>query len=36
VTIDPSAAFRKAITTCLPTARIAVDPFYADVLVMPM
>ena len=36
VTIDPSAAFRKAITTCLPTARIAVDPFYADVLVMPL
>ena len=26
--IDPSAAFRKAITTCLPAARIAVDPFH--------
>ena len=28
VAIDPSAAFRKAITTCLPAARIAVDPFH--------
>ena len=28
VAIDPSAAFRKAITTCLPQARIAVDPFH--------
>lgn len=28
VAIDPSAAFRKAITTCLPDARISVDPFH--------
>jgi hypothetical protein len=28
VAIDPSAAFRKAITTTLPAARIAVDPFH--------
>lgn len=28
VAIDPSAAFRKAIATCLPAARIAVDPFH--------
>lgn len=28
VAIDPSAAFRKAITGCLPNAKIAVDPFH--------
>lgn len=28
VAIDPSAAFKKAITTCLPNADIAVDPFH--------
>ena len=28
VAIDPSAAFKKAITTALPAARIAVDPFH--------
>ena len=28
VAIDPSAAFRKAITTSLPRAKIAVDPFH--------
>ena len=28
VAIDPSAAFRKAITTALPHAHIAVDPFH--------
>ncbi len=28
VAIDPSAAFKKAITTALPTAGIAVDPFH--------
>ncbi len=28
VAIDPSAAFRKAITTSLPHAHIAVDPFH--------
>lgn len=28
VAIDPSAAFRKAITDCLPNAKIAVDPFH--------
>ena len=28
VAIDPSAAFKKAITTSLPHARIAVDPFH--------
>lgn len=28
VAIDPSAAFKKAISTCLPRARIAVDPFH--------
>lgn len=27
VVIDPSAAFKKAITGCLPNAKIAVDPF---------
>lgn len=28
VAIDPSAAFKKAITDCLPNAQIAVDPFH--------
>ena len=28
VAIDPSAAFRKAITGCLPNAKIAIDPFH--------
>ena len=28
VAIDPSAAFKKAITSCLPHAKIAVDPFH--------
>lgn len=28
VAIDPSAAFKKAITSCLPNAKIAVDPFH--------
>lgn len=28
VAIDPSAAFKKAIVTCLPAARIAIDPFH--------
>ncbi|MGH3461311.1 MAG: ISL3 family transposase [Kribbellaceae bacterium] len=28
VAIDPSASFRKAITTALPNARISVDPFH--------
>ncbi len=28
VAIDPSAAFKKAITDCLPNATIAVDPFH--------
>jgi transposase len=28
IAIDPSAAFRKAINTCLPAAKIAVDPFH--------
>lgn len=28
VAIDPSAAFKKAITTCLPAAEIAVGPFH--------
>lgn len=30
VAIDPSAAFRKAITGCLPNAKIAIDPFHWD------
>jgi transposase len=36
VAIDPSAAFRKAITDSLPHAAVSVDHFYADVPVMPM
>jgi transposase len=36
VAIDPSAAFRKAITDALPHAAVSVDNFYADVPDMPM
>lgn len=36
LTMDPSARFRAAVRYWLPKARVAVDHFYAEVLVMPM
>jgi len=36
VAIDPSAAFRSAVRSWLPKARVSVDHFYADVVVISM
>ena len=35
VAMDPSAAFRSAVAPLLPKARVSVNHFYDDLLVMP-